>query len=59
MGRRSTVAKVRKAASLEDLDLDTVRVGVYLRRSADDENQPFTIEAQDVRQEAYVASQPG
>ncbi|ONI92458.1 recombinase family protein [Saccharothrix sp. ALI-22-I] len=59
MGRRSTAAKVRKAAALEDLDLDTVRVGVYLRRSTDDENQPFTIEAQDVRQEAYVASQPG
>lgn len=59
MGRRSTAAKVRKAAALEDLDLDTVRVGIYLRRSTDDENQPYTIEAQDTRLNAYVASQPG
>ncbi len=41
------------------LDLDTVRVGIYLRRSTDDENQPYSIEAQDTRLDAYVQSQPG
>ena len=30
-------------------DLDTVRVGVYMRRSTDDEHQPYSIEAQDER----------
>jgi site-specific DNA recombinase len=43
-------------------DKDTngvVRVGVYTRRSTDEEHQPFSIEAQDTKLEAYVASQPG
>ncbi|WP_416234484.1 recombinase family protein [Lentzea sp. NEAU-D7] len=30
-----------------------------MRRSTDDENQPYSIEAQDTRLEAYVQSQPG
>lgn len=40
-------------------DLDTVRVGVYMRRSTDDEHQPYSIEAQDDRLKSYVDSQPG
>ncbi|HEU5111596.1 MAG TPA: recombinase family protein [Micromonosporaceae bacterium] len=36
-----------------------VRVALYTRRSTDDEHQPFSIEAQDTRLDAYVASQPG
>jgi site-specific DNA recombinase len=36
-----------------------VRVGVYVRRSTDDEHQPYSIEAQDVRLAAYIGSQPG
>ncbi|GAA4838748.1 recombinase family protein [Saccharopolyspora rosea] len=40
-------------------DLDTVRVGVYMRRSTDDEHQPYSIEAQDERLKSYVESQPG
>ena len=36
-----------------------VRVGVYVRRSTDDEHQPYSIEAQDTRLAAYVSSQPG
>lgn len=56
LSRRTTTKKARQTATL---DLGTIRVGVYLRRSTDDENQPNTIEAQDVRLKAYVASQPG
>ncbi|WP_280448460.1 recombinase family protein [Nocardia brasiliensis] len=40
-------------------ELETVRVGIYVRRSTDDEHQPYSIEAQDERLKAYVASQPG
>ncbi len=36
-----------------------VRVAVYARRSTDDEHQPYSIEAQDTRLAAYIASQPG
>ncbi len=38
---------------------DDVRVATYTRRSTDDGNQPYTIDAQDTRLSAYVASQPG
>ncbi len=40
-------------------DLDTVRVGVYMRRSTDDEHQPYSIEAQNERLKSFVESQPG
>jgi site-specific DNA recombinase len=43
--------------SLEDRD--TVRVGIYTRRSTDDEHQPYSIEVQDDRLNSYVDSQPG
>jgi site-specific DNA recombinase len=36
-----------------------VRVGLYVRRSTDDEHQPYSIEAQDTRLAAYIGSQPG
>src|ERR1051326_5375246 len=36
-----------------------VRVGVYVRRSTDEEHQPYSIEAQDTSLTAYVQSQPG
>jgi site-specific DNA recombinase len=36
-----------------------VRAGVYVRRSTDDEHQPYSIEAQDARLAAYISSQPG
>jgi site-specific DNA recombinase len=38
---------------------DDVRVGVYVRRSTDDEHQPCSIQAQDSRLAAYIGSQPG
>ena len=40
-------------------ELETVRVGLYERRSTDDEHQPYSIEVQDDRLGSYVASQPG
>ncbi len=36
-----------------------IRVGVYVRRSTDDEHQPYSIEAQDARLAANIGSQPG
>ncbi len=35
------------------------RVAIYLRRSTDDEHQPFSIQAQETALTAYVKSQPG
>src|SRR6266545_4955268 len=34
-----------------------VRVGKYTRRSTDEDHQPFSIEAQDAKLDAYIASQ--
>jgi site-specific DNA recombinase len=33
---------------------DDVRVGIYVRRSTDDEHQPYSLEAQDARLTAYI-----
>ncbi|MBQ0894188.1 recombinase family protein [Micromonospora sp. U56] len=35
------------------------RVCIYVRRSTDDEHQPFSLDAQRAALEKYVASQPG
>ena len=55
MTHTSTRPSRAAAASLAD----DVRVGVYVRRSTDDEHQPYSIEAQDARLAAYIGSQPG
>jgi site-specific DNA recombinase len=55
---RSTTAQRTKKAAMTTLG-DDVRVGIYVRRSTDDEHQPYSIEAQDTRLGAYVDSQPG
>lgn len=39
--------------------METLRVALYTRRSTDEDHQPFSIEAQDSRLNAYIASQPG
>lgn len=36
-----------------------VRVAIYLRRSTDEHNQPFTIGAQEHQLSAFITSQPG
>lgn len=55
---RSTTAQRTKKAAMTTLG-DDVRVGIYVRRSTDDEHQPYSIEAQDTRLGAYIDSQPG
>ncbi|TKG66322.1 recombinase family protein [Prauserella endophytica] len=55
---RSTTAQRSKKAAMTTLG-DDVRVGIYVRRSTDDEHQPYSIEAQDTRLDAYIGSQPG
>lgn len=53
MGRR---ARTRTVAAIAE---HGVRVAIYVRRSTDEEHQPFSIEAQDSRLKSYVKSQPG
>jgi site-specific DNA recombinase len=52
-----THAPPRQARSADPAS--DVRVGLYVRRSTDDEHQPYSIEAQDARLAAYIGSQPG
>ena len=50
----------RAASRIARPDLgEDVRVAIYVRRSTDDENQPYSIEAQDKQLHDYVKSQPG
>jgi site-specific DNA recombinase len=53
MGRRALTKTVATIAE------HGVRVAIYVRRSTDEEHQPFSIKAQDIRLGAYVKSQPG
>ena len=57
MARSTTAQRTKKAAMTTHGD--DVRVGIYVRRSTDDEHQPYSIEAQDTRLTAYIDSQPG
>jgi site-specific DNA recombinase len=52
MASRSTTRAVAAAASA------THRVAIYIRRSTDEEHQPFSLEAQDSKLRAYIKSQP-
>ena len=52
-------AGARRATTVARTTGGVVRVALYTRRSTDDEHQPFSIDAQDTRLDAYVASQPG
>ena len=53
--RRTTAKRTKQAVAALP---ETVRVGIYLRRSTDDEHQPYSIEAQEERLCSYVDSQP-
>ncbi len=47
---------------MADIDLEegsSLRVATYIRISTDEENQPFSLEAQELRLAAYVKSQEG
>jgi site-specific DNA recombinase len=52
LGRR---ARTKTVATIAE---HGVRVAIYVRRSTDEEHQPFSIEAQDSRLHSYVQSQP-
>jgi site-specific DNA recombinase len=54
----STTKRTAARRSTEPGD-GTVRVAVYLRISTDEENQPFSLDAQDHRLRAFIESQPG
>lgn len=49
----------RTAPGFGDLPTGPRRVAIYLRRSTDDEHQPFSISAQDSALGKYVTPQPG
>ncbi|MDT5051252.1 MAG: site-specific recombinase [Mycobacterium sp.] len=53
--RSKPTARVGRPESSESVR----RVAVYTRRSTDEEHQPYSIEAQTVRLDSYIASQPG
>src|SRR5512142_2739194 len=55
MARSTRTRRVATRAA----DTDTHRVGIYIRRSTDEEHQPFSLEAQEHKLRAFVASQPG
>jgi site-specific DNA recombinase len=56
-GKNSKAAAA--AASLAEAARRVVRVAIYLRRSTDEDHQPYSIEAQETRLLAYIASQMG
>lgn len=41
------------------IDDTSRRIAIYLRRSTDEDHQPFSLEAQETKLRAFVASQPG
>src|SRR6266498_2981486 len=53
MARHATTQAVALAAASTNL-----RVAIYIRRSTDEEHQPFSLEAQDSKLRAYIKSQP-
>jgi DNA invertase Pin-like site-specific DNA recombinase len=53
MTRRATTRAVAQAAEAG------LRVAIYIRRSTDEEHQPFSLEAQENKLRAYITSQPG
>ncbi len=55
MARRATTRAVAQAAE----NTGGLRVAIYIRRSTDEEHQPFTLEAQQTKLGAYITSQPG
>jgi site-specific DNA recombinase len=56
---RRTRSKSTVSAHRPESSEPTRRVAVYTRRSTDVEHQPYSIEAQTLRLDAYVTSQPG
>jgi site-specific DNA recombinase len=53
----STKQRRRQASRPREITIQ--RVAIYLRRSTDEDHQPFSLEAQETKLRAFVASQPG
>jgi site-specific DNA recombinase len=52
--------KLRTKRRIQQIAEDaTRRVAIYIRRSTDEDHQPFSLEAQETKLRAFVASQPG
>jgi site-specific DNA recombinase len=52
--------KARTTRRVQDImEATSRRVAIYLRRSTDEENQPYSLEAQETRLRAFTDSQPG
>jgi site-specific DNA recombinase len=54
-----SISKKKGTAESDGLTATTVRVGIYLRISTDEEHQPFSLDAQQHRLKAFITSQPG
>jgi site-specific DNA recombinase len=52
-------AKQRRHRPTRREEAASRRVAIYLRRSTDEDHQPFSLEAQETKLRAFVASQPG
>lgn len=64
MGRTGNMAGTKKSSTSRiatDIAAwgQDVRVATYTRRSTTEDNQPYSIEAQDARLASYIDSQPG
>src|SRR5262245_37160742 len=60
-GRHGSVAKkTRTPHRVRQVEESTSRrVAIYIRRSTDEDNQPYSLEAQESKLRAFVESQPG
>ncbi|GAB4588214.1 hypothetical protein Ntsu_60460 [Nocardia sp. IFM 10818] len=54
--KKSSTSRISTDIAAWEQDL---RVGTYARRSTTEDNQPYSIEAQDTRLDSYIGSQPG
>ncbi|GAB3522613.1 recombinase family protein [Phytohabitans suffuscus] len=52
--------KTRRTGHIRQVERSGMgRIAIYIRRSTDEDHQPFSLEAQRTKLEAFVASQPG
>lgn len=52
-------SKHRRRPAVRRDEITSRRVAIYIRRSTDEDHQPFSLEAQETKLRAFVASQPG
>src|SRR5438445_13138204 len=57
--RTGTMARNSRTKTTITRGTDVVRVAIYLRISTDEDNQPYSLEAQEHRLLPFIASQPG